>query len=175
MDAIVSVSRDWGIGLQGGLAVSNRADMRRFVELTCGGRRPKDAAPGELLGTVIMGRKTFQSFPNGPLKARHNIVVTHDEGFVAEGADVVHSTDEALALVAGLDPDSVWLIGGESLYRQLLSSCRRAHVTMNDALVPVDAYFPKLDEDDAWELVSEEPGGVTDAGIPFSYRTYQQH
>ncbi|MBQ9004992.1 MAG: dihydrofolate reductase, partial [Atopobiaceae bacterium] len=83
MDAIVSVTRDWGIGLEGDLAVANRADMRRFVQLTCGGRKPSEAAPGEVLGTVVMGRKTFQSFPNGALKARRNIVITRDEAIEA--------------------------------------------------------------------------------------------
>lgn len=173
MNAIVSVARDWGIGLDGGLAVANRADMRRFVQLTCGGRRPKDAAPGEVLGTVVMGRKTFQSFPGGALKARRNIVITRDEGFAAEGAEVVHSVEEALALVAECDPESVWLIGGESVYRQLLPHCSRAYVTMNDVVVPADAFFPDLDEDPSWKCIAREEGGITDEGVPFSYLTYE--
>ncbi|MBR1828471.1 MAG: dihydrofolate reductase [Atopobiaceae bacterium] len=173
MDAIVSVTRDWGIGLEGDLAVANRADMRRFVQLTCGGRKPSEAAPGEVLGTVVMGRKTFQSFPNGALKARRNIVITRDEAFEALGAEVVHSVDEALALVADCDPSTVWLIGGASIYRQLIGQCRRAHVTMNETVVPADAYFPNLDEDPSWKLVSCEEGGVTPEGVAFSYRTYE--
>ena len=173
MNAIVSVTRDWGIGLDGGLAVANRADMRRFVALTCGGRRPKDAKPGEVLGTVLMGRKTYESFPNGTLKARRNIVLTRDASYEAPGAEVVVSIDEALALVAETDPDTVWLIGGESLYHQLLPQCRRVHVTMNDTVVPVDAWFPNLDEDPAWRLAAEEPGGTTDEGVSVTYRTYE--
>ncbi|MDO5710006.1 MAG: dihydrofolate reductase, partial [Coriobacteriales bacterium] len=105
MDAIVSVTRDWGIGHNGSLVVDNRADMRRFVALTCGGKRPKDAAPGEVLGTVIMGRKTFESFPGGALKARRNLVITRNESFTAPGAEVVHSVSEALASVADSNPD----------------------------------------------------------------------
>ncbi len=174
MDAIVSVTQDWGIGLEGQLAVANRADMRRFVQLTCGGRKPSEAAPGEVLGTVIMGRKTFESFPNGALKARRNIVITRDEGFAAPGAEVAHSVEEAVDLVAGTDPSAVWLIGGESVYRQLLPSCQRAHVTMNEVVVPADAFFPNLDEDPAWELVTCEEGGTTPEGVSFSYRTYER-
>ena len=173
MDAIVSVTRDWGIGLDGGLAVANRADMRRFVQLTCGGRRPKDAVQGEILGTVLMGRKTFESFPNGALKARRNLVLTRDGHYVAPGAEVVTSIEEALELLTDTDPDTVWLIGGESLYRQLLPCCHRVHVTMNDVVVPVDAYFPNLDDDPAWVLVREEDGGITEEGVPFTYRTYE--
>ena len=172
MNAIVSVTRDWGIGLEGGLAVANRSDMRRFVQLTCGGRRPKDAGPDEVLGTVVMGRKTFESFPGGALKARRNVVVTRDATYAAPGAEVAHGLDEALALVAGDAPDTVWLLGGGSLYRQLLPQCQRVCVTKNDVVVPVDATFPNLDDDPAWQVESCEPGGVTDEGVRFDYVTY---
>ena len=66
MDAIVSVTSDWAIGKDGGLLVPNRADMRRFVQLTRG-------------CTVLMGRKTLESFPGGPLKGRRNVVVSRRE------------------------------------------------------------------------------------------------
>ena len=57
MNAIVAVCRDWGIGYQGSLLVHSKVDMHRFVELTMG-------------DTVVMGRKTLESFPGGPLKGR---------------------------------------------------------------------------------------------------------
>ena len=88
LSAIVAVCDDWGIGCEGDMVVSNRADMRHFVACTKG-------CP------VIMGRKTLLSFPGGrPLKNRRNIVLTRDESFAPEGVDVVHSIDEALAAVA---------------------------------------------------------------------------
>ncbi len=88
LSAIVAVCDDWGIGCEGDMVVSNRADMRHFVACTKG-------CP------VIMGRKTLLSFPGGrPLKNRRNIVLTRDESFAAEGVDVVHGVDEALAAVA---------------------------------------------------------------------------
>lgn len=172
MIAIVSVTRDWGIGLEGGLVVPNRTDMKRFVALTCGGRSPRDAGPDEVLGTVVMGRKTLESFPHGALKARRNVVLTRDARFSAPGVEVAHSAEEALALVAGSDPDSVWLIGGESVYRLLLPYCARVHVTKNDVSVPVDAYFPNLDASAEWQVEASEEGGITDEGVPFSYVTY---
>ena len=87
LSAIVAVCDDWGIGCEGDMVVSNRADMRHFVACTKG-------CP------VIMGRKTLLSFPGGrPLKNRRNIVLTRDESFAPEGVDVVHSIDEALAAV----------------------------------------------------------------------------
>ena len=67
MDAIVSVTRDWAIGRDGALLVRNKADMHRFVELTRG-------------CTCVMGRKTYESFPGGPLKGRRNVVVSRREG-----------------------------------------------------------------------------------------------
>ena len=158
MDAIVSVTNDWGIGLDGQLLVRNRADMRHFVDLTMG-------------GTVLMGRKTLESFPGGPLKGRRNVVLTRDESYSPEGVYVVHSVSEALEAVSG--DERVWLIGGESVYRLFLPLCERVYVTKNDVTLPADAWFPNLDESKEWLVESEEPGGVTKAGVPFSFVTYR--
>ena len=158
MDAIVSVTNDWGIGLDGQLLVRNRADMRRFVDLTMG-------------GTVLMGRKTLESFPGGPLKGRRNVVLTRDESYSPEGVDVVHSVSEALEAVSG--DERVWLIGGESVYRLFLPLCERVYVTKNDVTLPADAWFPNLDESEEWLVESEEPGGVTKADVTFSFVTYR--
>jgi dihydrofolate reductase len=77
--------------------------------------------------------------------------------------------------VAGDDPDHVWVIGGESVYRQLLPHCERAIVTKNDCLRPADAFFPNLDEDAGWHVASVEPGGQTKTGISFSFVTYERN
>ena len=162
MNAIVSVTSDWAIGNEGGLIVRNRADMRRFVSLTMG-------------GTVLMGRTTFESFPGGPLKGRRNVVVTRDRQYALrhEGIECAHSLDEALDLVAADDPDTVWLIGGESLYRALLAHCDRCFVTRNRVVVAADAFFPDLDADPSWELESVEEGGETSEGVRFDFATYR--
>lgn len=161
MNAIVSVTRDWGIGLAGSLIVPNRADMRRFVELTRG-------------GTVVMGRTTFESLPSGPLKGRRNIVLTRDRGYRAEGVELASGVEEALSLVAGDDAERVWLIGGEQLYRSMLGCCQRAYVTKNDVSTEADAFFPDLDADAGWELAAHEGGGVTDAGVAYEFLIYGQ-
>lgn len=161
MNAIVSATRDWGIGCNGSLLVRNRADMHRFVQLTTG-------------GIVVMGRKTLESFPGGPLKKRRNIVITHDETYRPEGAECVASPEEALLAVANESPDSVWLIGGASVYEALLPACARAYVTMNDVTAPADAFFPNLDESPDWILESVEEGGATKAGVGFSFLTYRR-
>lgn len=165
LSAIVAVCDDWGIGRAGGMVVANRADMRHFVRCTKG-------------HAVIMGRKTLESFPGGrPLKDRRNIVLTRDESFACDGAEVVHSVDEALGALA---PDEeAWVIGGAEVYRQLLPLCTRAVVTKNHCTRPADAFFPNLDEDDAWS-VSETDGGHViqpgegDEGVPFEFVTYER-
>ena len=161
MNAIVSVTRDWGIGLKGRLLVRNKADMHRFVELTMG-------------GTVLMGRATFESFPGGALKGRRNVVITHDEGYAAPGIETVHSPEEALEAVSPDDPKRVWLIGGESVYRELLPRCSYAYVTRNDVVRPADAYFPDLDADSDWLIIENVPGGETAEHVPFSFITYER-
>lgn len=160
MNAIVSVTSDWGIGFDGQLLVRNRDDMRRFVDLTMG-------------GTVIMGRRTLESFPGGPLKGRRNIVVSARPDYEPEGVEVARSPEAALALAGDDDPERVWLIGGASVYDALLPRCERAYVTKNACEVTADAWFPNLDEDDAWSVESTKPGGVTADGVSFEYVTYR--
>ena len=152
LSAIVAVCDDWGIGCEGDMVVSNRADMRHFVACTKG-------CP------VIMGRKTLLSFPGGrPLKNRRNIVLTRDEDFAVEGVDVVHSIDEALAAVA--DEPVAWVIGGGEVYRQFLPYC-------------AEAEFPDLDADPAWEIawrggVVTIASGEGDEGVDYEFVTYRR-
>ena len=108
LKAIVAVCDDWGIGRDGDMVVSNRADMRHFVNKTKG-------------HPVIMGRKTLESFPGGrPLKDRRNIVLTRDEAFSREGVEVVHSVDEALAALNArfdwIDPSVFGHLGDGNLH-----------------------------------------------------------
>ncbi len=160
MNAIVAVCEDWGIGHKGRLLVRNSEDMAHFVRHTRG-------------ATVVMGRKTLESFPGGkPLKGRRNIVLTRSRGYAPEGVEVAHSVDEVLELCAGDDPESVWCIGGASVYEQLLPHCGRAIVTKHACTRPADSFFPNLDADPAWHVESVAEGGVTEEGIPYSFVTY---
>lgn len=165
LSAIVAVCDDWGIGCEGDMVVSNRADMYHFVACTKG-------------HPVIMGRKTLLSFPGGrPLKNRRNIVLTRDEGFAPEGVDVVHSVEEALAAVA--DESIAWVIGGGEVYRQFLPYCVEAEVTHDHCVHAVDTYFPDLDADPAWEVTqASEPAvvatGEGDEGLRYEFVTYRR-
>lgn len=165
LSAIVAACDDWGIGYEGDMIVSNRADMRHFVETTTG-------------HTVIMGRKTLESLPGGrPLKNRRNIVLTRDASFAREGVEVVHSLDEALASVA--DDDEAWVIGGAEIYELFLPHCERAVVTKTHCRRLADTFFPDLDELDDWE-VAETSDTMTiapeeeDHGIAFEFVTYRR-
>lgn len=160
LSAIVAVCDDWGIGLDGGMVVENREDMRHFVACTTG-------------HPVIMGRRTLESFPGGkPLKNRRNVVLTRDASFSPEGVEVVHCAEEALAAVAG--EDEAWVIGGGQIYELLLPYCERAVVTRNHCVRPCDTRFPNLDVNPAWEAVELREGGITPEGIAFDFVTYQR-
>ncbi len=157
--AIVAVCDDWGIGLDGGMVVRNREDMRHFVSCTTG-------------HPVIMGRRTLESFPGGrPLRDRRNIVLTRDPGFSREGVEVAHTVEEALRAVEG-EPEA-WVIGGGEVYRQLLPLCSRAVVTRNHCVRRADAYFPDLDASPTWRASEARTGGVTEEGVPFDFVTYE--
>lgn len=163
LHAIVAVCDDWGIGLSGGMVVENHADMRHFVAHT------RDH-------TVLMGRRTLESFPGGrPLPRRRNVVLTRDSSFAREGVEVAHSIEEALKLVDG---EETWLIGGGELYRALVPLCATAEVTKNHCVRPADTFFPNLDDDPSWRIASatrhDENGDplVTPEGVAFEFDTY---
>ena len=159
MNAIVSVTSNWGIGLEGNLLVRNRVDMSYFKNKTMG-------------GTVICGQTTFESFPGGALEGRRNVVLSLDPSFDAPGAEVYASVDDALNAVSNEDQGTVWVIGGESIYRQLLPYCDCALITKNDVVMEADAFFPNLDDDPSWRVEDVQEGGVTKSGIPFEFVTY---
>ena len=149
MELIVAVYDDWGIGKDGTLPVARSADRKFFRETTRG-------------TTVIVGRKTLADFPGGrPLPNRVNVVLTRQD---AEIADVVicHSPEEAVAY-AKTAPRAM-VIGGGSIYRQLLPYCDTAYVTKVHAKPESDTFFQNLDEDPQWQLTevlqSGEENGI---------------
>lgn len=159
MNCIVNVTENWGIGYQGQLAIAIHADLRRFRELTTG-------------HTVVLGRKTLATFPGGrPLKNRENIILTRDAAFSCEGARVMHSAEDVLAFARANGHDDLWIIGGESVYRQLVPYCRMAYVTKTFADVPADAFFPDLDALENWSVAEALPAGEED-GVRYQFLNY---
>ena len=146
MNLIVAVDKNWAIGKGNKLLVSIPQDMKFFRETTMG-------------KVVVMGRKTLESFPGGqPLKKRTNIVLTRDKNYDVKDAIVVYSIDELLKELKNYNEEDIYVIGGETIYRQLLPYCKLAHVTKINHGYEADTYFPNLDEDEKWAVtgVSEE-------------------
>lgn len=146
MNLIVAVDKNWAIGLGNKLLVSIPADMKFFRQTTTG-------------KVVVMGRKTLESFPGGqPLKNRTNIVITRDANYKVKDGIVVSTIEEALEELKKYNDEDIFVIGGESIYRQMLPYCKTAFVTKIDHAYDADTFFPNLDEMEDWKLtgISEE-------------------
>ena len=146
MNLIVAVDKNWAIGKGQQLLVSIPQDMKFFRETTMG-------------KVVVMGRKTLETFPGGqPLKKRVNIVITRDKNYKVNDAIIVHSVEEALEELKKYNEEDIYVIGGETIYRQMLPYCNLAHVTKINHAYEADTYFPNLDEMEDWEVtgVSDE-------------------
>ncbi len=143
MNLIVAVDQNWGIGNKGDLLVSIPQDKRMFKELTTG-------------GVVIGGRKTMEGLPGGTtLKGRTNIVLTKRKGYSFGDALIAHSVEDVLELLEDYPDQEIFVIGGETVYRQFLPYCHRAFVTKIDYAYEADTFFPNLDDDPAWVMTHD--------------------
>ena len=158
MDAIVAVYADWGIGAKGTQPLVIPADRRRFRELTMG-------------AAVIVGRRTLDDFPGGrPLPGRENLVLTR-QNIVIEGAQVVHSQAEAAAAAAQYD--RCFVIGGDSVFRQMFPHLTRVYVTKIDSMPHSDVFFPDLDADPAWHVAECGPW-LEENGVRYRFMVYER-
>ncbi len=151
MKLIVAVDKEWGIGYKGDLLARVRADLFNFRDLTTE-------------KVVILGSNTLATFPGGrALKNRTNIVLHPSPEYAPENTTVVHSIDELLEEVKKYDTDDVFVIGGASVYRQMLPYCDTAYVTKFDKSFEKDVFFTNLDEDENWKLVKSSETHISDA------------
>ncbi len=158
MELIVAVYDDWGIGRDGTQPIALSADRKFFRETTRG-------------AMVIAGRRTIADFPGGkPLPGRVNVALTRSDmeipGFV-----VCHSPEEAAALAKTVQRAMV--IGGGSIYRQMLDRCDRAYITKVHVTPVSDTFFPNLDEDPAWILAEVLQSGEEN-GIAYEMCLYRR-
>ena len=138
--AIVAIDENGAIGRQGDLLCHMPADMKHFKEVTMG-------------HSIVMGRKTFESFPRRPLPGRQNIVITRNADWQYPGVTVAHSLEEA---IAAADTDTVFIIGGAQVYAEALPLVGVLHLTLIHARwASADAFFPPLNMEE-WEEVSRE-------------------
>ncbi|MBQ2847927.1 MAG: dihydrofolate reductase [Clostridia bacterium] len=161
MKAIVNVDNNWGIGIGDKLLNHIPADMKFFKETTTG-------------NVVVMGRATFMTFP-GPkaLPNRVNIVITRDESWSAPDVIVCHSIEELFEQLERYDSDTVYVIGGSSVYQQLLPYCDTAYVTKVDTGKTADKFFPNLDVESDW-VVKSESEAMEHNGTEFKFVTYKK-
>lgn len=137
MELIVAVYDDWGIGRDGTQPIALSADRKFFREQTRG-------------AMVIAGRRTIGDFPGQkPLPGRVNVALTRSNMEIP-GFTVCHSPEEAVELAK--TAQKAMVIGGGSIYRQMLPYCDRAIITKVHVTPESDTYFPNLDEHPEWEM-----------------------
>ena len=158
MELIVAVYSDWGIGKDGTQPVALSADRKFFRETTRG-------------ATVIVGRRTVADFPGQkPLPGRVNVILSRGDT-APEGFTLCHSPEEAAKLTE--NHERVMVIGGGSIYKQMLPMCDKAYVTKLSACPESDTYFPNLDADPNWKLTEILQSGEED-GIRYEMCLYEK-
>ena len=148
---IAAVSQNLAIGKYNDLLFYLPSDLKRFKRITTG-------------HTIVMGRKTFQSLPNGALPNRRNIVITKSDDMLFEGCEVYHSIEEVLEAVK--DESEVFVIGGGEIYRHFYPIASKLYLTMVHQNFEGDTFFPSVDFDQ-WDVLSRED--LVDEKNNFSY------
>jgi dihydrofolate reductase len=158
---VVAIAEDYAIGKNNGLLCHLPADMKMFRELTTG-------------HTVIMGRKTFESLPNGPLPKRKNIVISHTlRNKAGDNYFVCSSLEKAFELCA--NEEEVFIIGGAQIYREALEKADFLYVTwIKHSFADADTFFPVIDVE-KWKEVDRKDFQADEKNIyDYSFVTYKK-
>lgn len=143
MNIIAAVDKNWAIGKNGNLLVKIPLDQQFFREMTKG-------------KVIVLGRKTLETFPNAlPLTGRINIILTRNKSFSIKGGICVNSLEQALQELQKYIKEDIFIVGGESIYKQFLPYCDVAHITKIDYAYQADTYFPNLEEEEEWEITGD--------------------
>ena len=156
---IVAIAENGVIGDKNALLWNIKEDMRRFRTTTTG-------------HPVVMGRKTFESIGR-PLPKRTNIILTRNPEYKVKDAVVVHSIDELMEELKNYNSEEIYIIGGDSIYQQMLPYCDVAHVTYIEQSYAADSYFPNLDKDPEWVMTAESDE-QTYFDITYYFRKYER-
>ena len=157
MNLIALVDRNWAIGLNGQQIIYIPEDLKRFKSLTKG-------------KAVILGRKTLYTFPNGqPLKERRNLILSKNKGLNIDGAEVFKSIEELMANA----PKECFVIGGETVYREMLKFCDKAYITYLDAEFEADSFLTDLDKEADWKILNESDT-MEYKDIKYTFRLYER-
>lgn len=160
LSIIVAIADDLAIGRDNDLLWHISDDLKRFKSLTSG-------------HPVIMGRNTWNSLPKKPLPKRRNIVLTHDETFAPEGAEVAHCLQDAIKMTR--DEEEVFIMGGAAIYQQFLPYVQRLYVTHVYSNFPdADVHFPIIDKS-VFRLVTETEHTLDEkSGLTYNYIDYER-
>lgn len=160
MELIACVNNYWCIGKNNDLLYHLSTDMKFFREKT------KD-------NVIIVGRKTLESFPGGkPLKNRVNIVLTTDKSYYRDDCIIVHSIENVLEEIKKYDDKTIYVCGGEQIYKLFEPFCDTAYITKVNDDLKGDKYFPNLNNIENW-ILSEESDTITENGYEFKFCTYR--
>ena len=154
---IAAAGENNALGINNDLPWHLPDDFKRFKELTTGYK-------------IIMGRKTFESFPK-PLPKREHIVITRDKEYVPKfPCTLVHALEEAVALAKN-DP-TAFIIGGGEIYRQAMTIASKIELTRIHASFEADTFFPEIDLEQ-WKLIKEEYHPKDERhSYDFTYQTF---
>lgn len=141
LSIIVALAENNAIGKNNDLIWYLSDDLKRFKRLTTG-------------HTILMGRKTYDSLPNGALPKRENVVITRDEKLELPNCIMLHSIEEAIEKYAHSE-EEVFVIGGGSIYERLLPYAKKLYLTKVHAKFDADVFFPEIKEED-WFVLAEE-------------------
>jgi dihydrofolate reductase len=146
INIIVAMAENRAIGFGNQLLYHIPEDLKRFKALTTG-------------HTIVMGRKTYLSLPNGALPERRNIVLSRTTEYI-KGCDVYASLEEALRSCS--ENEEVFIIGGEKVYRQALPMAHRIYLTLIERTPPqADAFFPQISMRQWYETKREKQDGFS--------------
>lgn len=156
MEIIVAVDENYGIGKDNNLLARISPDLKRLRNFTVG-------------NIIVMGSKTYMSFPKRPLPDRENLVITRNPENYPD-VKCFTSVEEFLEYSKTADKP-IFVLGGGQIYKQLLPYCDKAHITKILHSFEADTFFPNLDEDENWEI-AEEGEVIETEQYPFKYVTY---
>ena len=158
LSIIAALAENKVIGVKGGLPWYLPADLAHFKKLTMG--KP-----------VIVGRTTYQTIGR-PLPGRRMIILTRDKNYRAAGSEVAHSVREALELVRG--SDEVMVAGGAKVYEEFLPFVSRMYLTLVQAEVPGDVYFPEYEAGQWTEVARVNHAPDRRNQYPYSFVTLEK-
>ena len=161
MNLYVTADENWAIGNNNNLLIQIPRCQKLFLEETKG-------------KVLVMGRKTLATFPQGlPLAGRTNIVLSKNEELQIKNTTVVHSVEELLEELKQFPSEDVYVVGGESVYKQLIPYCNVAHVVKMDHAYDANKYFPNLDKDSQWKLTADSDE-LTYFDIAYEFLKYER-